>query len=196
MAGFSFTTGPGGTGMVAPQLTPPPTSLTNGGNPVVNFTPGAANGTLYVDQIDAAGAVNNSGNLELYADGLSQDLVLGLFTNGGTLTDKSMNSSGDFGSDQLAGGLTNTGTINASALPAAAGNLVIKSDGNVDNKGVLNLAAAGGQLFIEAANIDLEGSVLADSTALGRNNPLGGLVLQTLGLTGPSLIPVFRKPPG
>lgn len=70
MAGFSFTTGPGGTGMVAPQLTPPPTSLTNGGNPVVNFTPGAANGTLYVDQIDAAGAVNNSGNLELYADGL------------------------------------------------------------------------------------------------------------------------------
>ena len=180
MAGFGFTTGPGGTGMVAPQAgpnPPPPTTLTNGRNSVVNFTPAAANGTLYVDQIAAAGAVNNSGNLELYADGPSQDLVVGLFTNGGTLTDKSM--SGDFANNQFAGGLTNTGTINA-----APGNLVIRSAGNVQNKGVLNLAAAGDQLLIEAANIDLEGSVLADSTALSPNNPLGGLVLQTLGANG------------
>ena len=64
MAGFGFTTGPGGTGMVAPQLTPLPTSLTNGASSVVNFTPAAANGTLYLDQLDAAGAVNNSANLE------------------------------------------------------------------------------------------------------------------------------------
>lgn len=180
MAGFGFTTGPGGSGMVAPQAAPnPPTTLTTGASSVVNFTPAAANALLTVDQLDAAGAVNNSGNLGLFADGPSQDLVLGLFTNSGTLTDES--SGGDFGNNQLAGGLTNTGTINASP---AAGNLVIESNGNVQNKGVLNLAAAGEQLFIEAANIDLEGSVLADSTALSPNNPIGGLVLVTLGANG------------
>jgi hypothetical protein len=102
-----------------------------------------------------------------------------MFTNSGTLTDKNtILPDGDFGSGQLAGGLTNTGTINA------VGNLVIRSAGNVQNKGVLNLAAAGDQLFIEAANIDLEGSVLADNTMLSPNNPLGGLVLQTLGANG------------
>ena len=73
---------------------------------------------------------------------------------------------------------------------------MIKSDGNVQNKGVLNLAAAGDQLFIEAANIDLEGSVLADSTALSPNNPLGGLVLQTLGANGTVATPGIPQTAG
>ena len=177
VAGFGFVAGVGGPGGVTPAVS---TALPNGGNAVVNFLPALNNASLFVDQINAAGVVNNSANLTLFADTGTADSVLGLFTNTAVLTDES--AAGDFAANQLAGGLANLGTINETTT-----NLVIASDKNVSSTGVLNMPAGSG-LAVLAANIDIEGSVttgtLASQTPISSSNPLTFVALQTLGAGG------------
>lgn len=170
VAGYGFSAGPTN---VLPTVA---TALTNGGSSVVNFTPAVANGTLTVDQLNAAGTVNNSANLALFADvpGAVADSVLGLFTNSGVLADKS--AAGDFAANQLAGGLSNTGVINQTTA-----NLDIQSAGNISSKGVLNLMAGGG-LTVYGANVDVEGAVQIGGKALNNTtNSLAAVDLETVG---------------
>ncbi len=184
VAGFPFTTFAATTSAAA-DVTPTvgTTALNGGGSSVVNFTPAAANATLFLDQLNAAGAVNNQANLVLFADNPTgtPDSVLGLFTNTntGVLTD--MSSAGDFSSNQLAGGLVNNGVINEASTGTTT--LDIESNGNVQSKGTLNVPTGGG-LTVVASNIDIEGSVQVAGQVVSATNPLSGVFLQTLGAGG------------
>jgi len=160
LAGYGFNTP---AGSVIPTVG---AALSTGTSSVVNVTPGAANATLTINTLDAAGTVNNSANLNVPAN-LN---VAGLFTNNGVLND-----SGGLGANQLAGGLANNGVLNGNGV----GGLVIQSTkGNIQSKGALNLAAAG-FLTVVGANVDLEGSVQIGGKSLSTTNQLTTLNLAT-----------------
>ena len=167
LAGWGFSTAAGG---VTP--TPDAAALSAGASSVVNITPAASGATLTIDALDAGGAVNNSANLKLPTT-LN---VVGLFTNNGVLNDN-----GNLAANQLAGGLANNGVVNE----AAAGLTIISNKGNIQSKGVLNLAAAG-PLDLEGANVDLEGSVEVNKKALSTANSLTALTLSTLNGASPA----------
>ena len=175
IAGFPFTTA---VGSVVP--TPGTGALSSGGSSVVNFTGPA---TLTVDQLVAAGAVNNAATLTLTdpaVSGISATTnfnVAGLFTNTGQVTETN-----NLSLNQLAGGLANLGTI----TEASPGGLTIMSTkGNVQNTGVLVLTGAGADLQIMAANIDLEGKVQIGTKAISTSNQLGTLFLSTTATPNP-----------
>jgi filamentous hemagglutinin family protein len=171
--GVGFTTAPSSN--VIPVFSSfPPTVLPGGASSVVNFTGPA---TLSVDQLAAAGAVNNAATLTLTdpaVSGISAITnlnVAGLFTNTGQVTETN-----NVALNQLAGGLANLGTITEATGP----NLTITSTkGNVQNTGVLVVPAAGANLSILAANIDIEGKVQAGTKAISASNALGTLTLAT-----------------
>ena len=169
VAGFGFTTAGGATSVV-PTVT---TALPTGASSVVNFTGPA---TLAVDQLVAAGAVNNAATLTLTdpaVSGISATTnlnVAGLFTNTGQVTETN-----NLSLNQLAGGLANLGTI----TEESGGLTITSTKGNVQNTGVLVLTGAGADLTIAAANIDLEGKVQIGTKAISTTNPLGFLFLST-----------------
>ena len=112
VAGVGFTTAPSSN--VIPVFSAfPPTVLPGGASSVVNFTGPA---TITVDQLAAAGAVNNCGHPHHVGRPFGprdHNLnVAGLFTNTGQVTETN-----NLALNQLAGGLANLGTINRGGWP-------------------------------------------------------------------------------
>lgn len=164
LGGYGFTTAAG-------SVTPTATSaLSSGGSSVVNFTPAAANGTITVTQLFTGGAANNSANLML-PTGAANMSVGGVLTNSGVITETSELTG------TIPGGLVNNGVINETS----AALFIFSAKGNVQNLGVLNVPASG-LLSIEAANVDLEGTVQAGGKALSSTNALAGLSVVTSAL--------------
>ena len=132
----------------------------------VTPTPGSAFGS--------SSAVNVTGGSTATPLTLTLLDAAGGVTNSGVLTQPATLN--------VAGLFTNNGVLNT------LGTLTLTGTGNFQNKGVLNLEAAG-SLTVQAANIDLGGSVTIANKALNSStgasaNQLASLTVQTLNKSG------------
>ena len=195
LAGYGFTASAASGGSLTVGA-----ALSTATNSVVNFSGGTQSNDMSVPYLSAAGAVNNTGHLNLS----NQETILGTFTNNGTanVNDLSagaiynagvLNNSGDTLTAKGAPGatsgadITNTGVINqtsSSDFSAYAGSDTGAS-GNFSNTGIINFtlptSSGDNYFYVDAANINFAGSIQQDTgsglAALSATNYLSDFYL-------------------